>query len=329
MAQELIQRLLRGDKRALARGISIIERGGDEASEILKAIGSHIGRAFTIGITGPPGAGKSTLVDKLTSVLRANPRGQAGEPPLVSILAADPTSPFTGGAILADRVRMQRHYKDPGVFIRSMATRGSHGGLPRTTRNAVKLLDAYGSDVIIVETVGVGQAELDIMDVVDTVVVVLVPEGGDSMQAMKAGLMEIADVFVVNKADRPGADAMMKDITAMLSWDTRERQWVPPVLSSRAHQGIGIEELWEAIEKHRKVSEDTGLLAVRRRDRRRHEFFRTIREQAEQEAQRLVATDASLAALLKQVESNSIDPYTAALIAVKQLSARRRPRKTQ
>ena len=226
-------------------------------------------------------------------------------------------------------MRMQRHYKDPGVFIRSMATRGSHGGLPRTTRNAVKLLDAYGSDVIIVETVGVGQAELDIMDVVDTVVVVLVPEGGDAMQAMKAGLMEIADVFVVNKADRPGADSMMKDIMAVLSWDTRERQWTPPVLSTQAHQSIGIEELWESIKKHRKVSEDTGLLAVRRRDRRRHEFFWTIREQAEQEIQRLAVTDGSLAALLEQVESDSIDPYTAALTALNQISAWRRPSKAQ
>ncbi|MCH8838407.1 MAG: methylmalonyl Co-A mutase-associated GTPase MeaB [Candidatus Marinimicrobia bacterium] len=322
MHDNLVPELLAGSFRALARVISLIENESSDSVRLLEQLHPHTGAAYRLGITGPSGAGKSTLADRLAKLYRADGNR-------VGIITVDPTSPFSGGAFLGDRLRMSDLYGDEGVFIRSMATRGSHGGLPRTTRNAVKLLDAYGSDVIIVETVGVGQAELDIMDVVDTVVVVLVPEGGDSMQAMKAGLMEIADVFVVNKADRPGADAMMKDITAMLSWDTRERQWVPPVLSSQAHQGIGIEELWEAIEKHRKVSEDTGLLAVRRRERRRHEFFRTIREQAEQEAQRLAVTDGSLAALLKQVESNSIDPYTAALIAVKQLSARRRPRKTQ
>ncbi|MEE9199429.1 MAG: methylmalonyl Co-A mutase-associated GTPase MeaB [Dehalococcoidia bacterium] len=307
-----------GDRRALARLLTLIEREGSEVPDIMRSIHRHTGRAYCIGVTGPPGAGKSTLVDQLTARFRADSEGTDGTTPKVSILAADPTSPFSGGAILADRIRMQRHYQDPQVFIRSMATRGSQGGLPRATRRAVKLLDAYGSDLILVETVGVGQAELDIMDVADTVVVVLVPEGGDSIQAMKAGLMEIADVFVINKADRPGADIVMKDITAMLGLDSRERSWTPPVLATQAHQATGVEELARAIEEHRKSSEGTGQLMERRRARRRHEFFQTIREQAVKEVQRLSAADGRLASLLNEVESDKIDPYTAALRAIKE-----------
>ncbi|MFQ5933977.1 MAG: methylmalonyl Co-A mutase-associated GTPase MeaB, partial [Dehalococcoidia bacterium] len=265
MAQDLVQRLITGDRQALARLITHIERDDPGASEIMQAVHPHTGEGYCIGVTGPPGTGKSTLVDQLTLIMRSAPKGNS---PKVGILAADPTSPFSGGAILADRIRMQRHYQDPGVFIRSMATRGSHGGLPKSTRRAVKLLDAYGSDFVIVETVGVGQAELDIMDVADTVVVVLVPEGGDSLQAIKAGLMEIADVFVVNKADRPGADVMMGDISAMLALDTTERAWTPPVLATQAHEAVGIQELVAAIENHRKSAKESGSLTTRRRSRR-------------------------------------------------------------
>lgn len=311
MSYELVQRLVNGDKRALAQLLTIIEREGPEAPEVVKAIHPHVGRGYCIGVTGPPGAGKSTLVDQLITHLRKQETS-----PTVGVLAADPTSPFSGGAILADRVRMQRHYQDPGVFIRSMATRGSHGGLPRTTRRAVKCLDAYGADFIIVETVGVGQAELDIMDVADTVVVVLVPEGGDSLQAMKAGLMEIADVFVVNKADRPGANDMVKYVSSMLSMGTEGRQWMPPVLSTQANEGVGIQELAEAIDEHHISALESGMLEERRRARRRNEFLQTIRDQAEAQVVRQTSVDGRLSTLLKEVESERIDPYTAALEAL-------------
>ena len=309
----LIDNLLAGDKRALARSITLVERSGPDARDLLQRISPHVGRSYTVGITGPPGAGKSTLVDRIASDLR-NRSGWNGssEAPKVGILAADPTSPFTGGAILADRVRMQRHYKDPGVYIRSMATRGSQGGLPRCTRDAVKLLDVYGTDVTIVETVGVGQAELDIMGLADTVIVAVVPEGGDAMQAMKAGLMEIADLFVVNKADRPGADAVVRDISAVISWDTRPREWVPRVLSTKAVEGVGIAELVDAIAEHKGASEQSGLLARRRSERRKRELFETIRNHVDREAQTVISSNPDLANLIHQVESGALDPHTAA-----------------
>ena len=310
---DLIDNLLAGDKRALARSITLVERSGPDAQVLLQQINPHVGRSYTVGITGPPGAGKSTLVDRIASDLRSrggwNGLSQA---PKVGILAADPTSPFTGGAILADRVRMQRHYKDPGVYIRSMATRGSQGGLPRCARDAVKLLDVYGTDVTIVETVGVGQAELDIMGLADTVIVAVVPEGGDAMQAMKAGLMEIADLFVVNKADRPGADAVVRDITAVISWDTRPREWVPRVLSTRAVEGVGIDKLIDAIIEHKDVSEQSGLLAQRRSERRKRELFEAIRNHVDREAQLLISSDPTLSNLVNEVESGALDPHTAA-----------------
>ncbi len=309
----LIDNLLSGDKRALARSITLVERSGPDSQTLLRHISPHVGRSYTIGITGPPGAGKSTLVDRIASHLRSQ-EGWNGSSvaPKVGILAADPTSPFTGGAILADRVRMQRHYKDPGVYIRSMATRGSQGGLPRCTRDAVKLLDVYGTDVTIVETVGVGQAELDIMGLADTVIVAVVPEGGDAMQAMKAGLMEIADLFVVNKADRPGADAVVRDITAVISWDTRPREWVPKVLSTKAVEGVGIDALVDAIVEHKGASEQSGLLAQRRSERRKRELFEAIRNHVDREAQHLLSSDPTLSNLVDQVESGALDPHTAA-----------------
>ncbi|MDP6783417.1 MAG: methylmalonyl Co-A mutase-associated GTPase MeaB, partial [Dehalococcoidia bacterium] len=206
---DLVERMLAGGQQPLARLITLVERESTEVPQIMKLIQPHLGKAHIIGITGPPGAGKSTMVDKLTAQIRK--RGAT-----VGIVAVDPTSPFSGGAVLGDRIRMQQHYLDEGVFIRSMATRGSHGGLPHTTRGVVKLMDAFGKDFILVETVGVGQTELDIMEAADSVVVVLVPEAGDTIQTLKAGLLEIADIFVVNKADREGANYMVTELMAML-----------------------------------------------------------------------------------------------------------------
>ena len=308
-----IDNLLSGDKRALARSITLVERAAPQARDLLQSISPHLGRSYAIGITGPPGAGKSSIVDRLASHLRARDDWNGSSaPPRIGILAADPTSPFTGGAILADRVRMQRHYKDPGVYIRSMATRGSQGGLPRCTRDAMKLLDAYGSEIVIVETVGVGQAEIDIMGLADTVIVTLVPEGGDAMQAMKAGLMEIADLFVVNKADRPGADTVVRDISAVISWDTRPRDWVPRVLSTQALKDVGIGELVNAILEHKSASEQSGLLARRRSERLKRELFEIIRNYVDRQAQTLISSTPHLSDLVRQVESATLDPHTAA-----------------
>ncbi|MCI0858711.1 MAG: methylmalonyl Co-A mutase-associated GTPase MeaB, partial [Chloroflexi bacterium] len=224
------QRLLAGDKRALSQVISLLERHDPATSQVLKEIDPHTGGAYTVGITGPPGAGKSTIVDRLTELLR-----QQGL--TVGILGVDPSSPFTGGALLGDRIRMQRHYLDSGVFIRSVATRGQSGGLPRIIKGMVRLLDAAGTDLVLVETVGVGQSELGIMGVADTVVVTLMPESGDAIQTLKAGIMEIADLYVVNKADRDGSEQMATTIRAMLQMAPTQPDWTPPVVLTQARSG--------------------------------------------------------------------------------------------
>lgn len=259
-SEPLWRRVLAGEARAVARAISLVENGAPAAAEVLSHIGDRTGQAFVVGVTGPPGAGKSTLVDRLIATWR--PRRQR-----VGILAVDPSSPYSGGAILGDRVRMQAHATDDGVFIRSMATRGHAGGLARATAEAVDVLDAAAFDPIVVESVGVGQAEVEIVRVADVTVVVLVPGSGDDIQALKAGLMEAGDLFVVNKADREGADRAVASIESMLGLDDRpDRSWRPRVLTSVATSGQGVEELADALALFRR--EAGALIASRRQARR-------------------------------------------------------------
>ena len=302
---ELVEGMLAGDVLSLARLITRVERDGADVPQIMKHIYPHLGKAYCIGITGPPGAGKSTVVDLLTAMMR-----QHGL--TVGIIAADPTSPFTGGAVLGDRIRMQQHYLDEGVFIRSMATRGSHGGLPRTTGGVIKLMSAVGKDFILVETVGVGQTELDIMQNVDTTVVVLVPEAGDTIQTMKAGLFEIADIFAVNKADRPGADNLVAELEMMLHLRSEESWWQTPVLATEAINNVGIEELYGQIEKHRQALNETGRLSQRRQEQRRREFLEIVERKLSDELLQLVERDKELARHMAMVEAGEIDPYSAA-----------------
>lgn len=303
---DFAQKLIAGDQRTLSRLITMLERGDPAAAPVMQAIDGHTGRGYTIGLTGPPGAGKSTVVDQLAGLLRA--RGLR-----VGIIAVDPTSPFTGGALLGDRIRMQRHYLDAGVFIRSVATRGQSGGLPRIVKSIVRALDAAGAEVIIVETVGVGQTELGIMGVADSVLVALMPESGDAIQALKAGVMEIADLYVVNKADRAGADQMAVSITAMLQTALAMPDWIPPVLLTAAQSGRGIEELWDKVEEHRRFLTESGQLAQRRGQHRTQEFLEAVEEELARRLRRLVEQDPAMTARLEQVARQESEPYSAAL----------------
>jgi len=302
---ELVEQMLKGEIVPLSRVISLVENESKEVPEIMKLIAPRAGKAYCVGITGPPGSGKSTLVDKLTAIIRKQDL-------TVGIIAADPSSPFTGGAVLGDRIRMQQHYLDEGVFIRSMASRGSLGGLPQTTGSVIKVLDAFGKDIILVETVGVGQSEIDIMKNSDTVVVVLCPEAGDSIQTMKAGLFEIADIFVVNKADHPGADNLINDIQSMLHLHNGSSWWDIPALATEAVNNVGIEELYQQIQRHRRILEETGRLIQRRQKQRRDEFFETIKQKVGKRLIRAIEQDSELTNYAQRVESGEIDPYSAA-----------------
>jgi LAO/AO transport system kinase len=265
---ELVEAALAGDRAAVARVLSLVERGGDDARTVGRLVYPKTGNAYTVGITGSPGAGKSTLTSRLLGCAREH--GVE-----VGVLAIDPTSPFSGGALLGDRVRMQDHYLDPGIFIRSMATRGHLGGLALATPEAVRVLDAAGFPLIVVETVGVGQVEVDIAAEADTTLVVMNPGAGDAVQAMKAGLLEVADVFVINKADRPGVKELERDLNHMLDMDQAMGAWRPPIVQAVSSTGEGAGAVYDAVAEHRAHLESSGEL-VRRRERRLEDELREI-----------------------------------------------------
>jgi LAO/AO transport system kinase len=292
-----------GDRRALARAITLVENSDALAYEIVRDLYPETGRAYTVGVTGPPGVGKSSLISALVRHLREADR-------TVGVVSVDPSSPFTKGALLGDRIRLTDHFLDPGVFIRSMGTRGHLGGLAEATLQAVLLLDAAGKELIFLETVGTGQSEVEVIGVADTIVLVLMPGSGDSIQALKAGIMEIPDVIAINKADHPAAKTMLSEVRSILSLD-KERAWKPPIVLTEAIRGEKVPELWEKVEEHRAHLENEGLLAERRRKNLAGEVFAVASARAKTHLEQAVEDDPELRRLLGEVESRRLDPLSA------------------
>ena len=312
--QELLKKFWAGDFRALAKVISILENEDSGHEALMRQICAKTGRAYILGVTGSPGAGKSSLVDQLTTLLR-----KAGN--TVGIIAVDPTSPFSSGALLGDRIRMQEHTLDQGVFMRSMATRGSLGGLAYATKEAVRAVNAFGFDWVIVETVGVGQTEMNILYVADTVVVVLTPGAGDSIQAMKSGIMEIADVFAVNKSDLPGADKVASEVEAMLQLKLKAPSWHPPVVKTSTVTPAGLEDFLTAIQEHRNYLIENGLFQTRREERLKAGTLEILDRMWQTLIREEIITSKEVSGILELAARQQMDQYTAAASVFKHIFA--------
>ena len=301
----LAERLIAGDKRALARAITLIESDDPAGWELVREVYPRTGKARIVGFTGPPGVGKSTLIGALTAELRKSERQ-------VAVLSIDPSSPFTHGALLGDRIRLSDHFLDPGVFIRSMASRGALGGLSEAALQVALAMDAAGKDDVLIETVGVGQAEIDIVDHADTIVLALMPGSGDSIQALKAGVMEIPDVIVVNKADHPMTDTMVREVRGVLALSHDPEGWKVPILRTEAARGEGVAELAEAIDEHRAFIEAAGTLEERRARNLRNEVLGIATSRMRRRMEATAAGDPETEALLDRVVSRELDPASAA-----------------
>ncbi len=292
-----------GDKRALARAITLVENGDPLSYDLVRDIYPDTGRAYAVGITGPPGVGKSSLISALVRHVRGGEHS-------VGVISVDPSSPFSRGALLGDRIRLSDHFLDPGVFIRSMGTRGHLGGVAEATLQAMLVLDAAGKDLLFLETVGAGQSEVEVVGIADTVLLVLMPGSGDSVQALKAGIMEIPDVIAINKSDHPAAKTMLNEVRSILSLDT-EREWKPPIVLTEAMRGENVGTLWEKIEAHRGFLESHGELDARRRRNLAGEVFAVASSRAKRHLQNAVADDPELRRLLDEVQRRELDPLTA------------------
>ncbi|MDQ6711002.1 MAG: methylmalonyl Co-A mutase-associated GTPase MeaB [Candidatus Dormibacteraeota bacterium] len=303
-----------GDVRALARAISLAEDRDPQATALVAELQPNTGNAHLVGVTGSPGTGKSTLVDGLVKVIRDGGK-------TVGVIAVDPSSPFTGGAVLGDRIRMSRHTLDKGVFIRSMGARGHLGGLAAATREAIHLLDAFGREVVIVETVGVGQSELEISSICDTVVLVMMPESGDAVQSIKAGILEIADIFVVNKADLGGAEKTRRMIQDAMAMGPKQA-WKPPIVLASAVKDEGIESVWEAIGRHQAFLRESGTFELRRLQRVKQEVIALVAEQAREDARRTLEGDTEMGRRLRDNQNGKLNPYALAAEVMARRSTR-------